>query len=72
MTGIEFYNQVLAIPKFKKECEQNTYFNMQMQYFRQKERITQAALLSSIKYLSRELQEAESKMIEMNDMEAGI
>lgn len=72
MTGIEFYEQVLSIPKYRKEYEQNTYFNMQMQYFRQKQNITQATLLSSIKYLSRELQVAESKMIEMNDMEIGI
>ena len=53
MTGIEFYNQVLSSPKYRKEYEQNTYFNMQMQYLRQKEHITKATLLSSIIYLSR-------------------
>lgn len=72
MIGIEFYNQVLSIPKYRKEYEKNTYFNMQMQYFRQKEHVTTSTLLSSIKYLSRGLQEAESRMIEMNDMEAGL
>lgn len=72
MTGVEFYNQVLSSPKYRKEYEQNTYFNMQMQYLRQKEHITKATLLSSIIYLSRGIQEAESRMIEMNDMEAGL
>lgn len=71
MTGIEFYEQVLSVPKYREAYEDNMYFNQQMQYLKQRKAITQATLLNSIQYLSKQLLDAEIKMIEMNDREVG-
>lgn len=72
MSGQEFYNSVLKVPKYQELYEENLYFNQQLQYIKQKQKVTQETLLNSIGYLSNLLLENEIRMIHMNDEEAGI
>lgn len=67
MSGNEFFNAVLTVPKYKKIYEENIYFNQQMQYFKEKEKVTQNTLLNSIAYLSRQLLDADMAMIRLSD-----
>lgn len=71
MSGNEFFNVVMTIPKYKKIYDENIYFNQQMQYFKEKEKITQNTLMNSIAYLSRQLLNTDIAMIRMSD-EGGI
>ena len=72
MSGQEFYEAVLKVPKYQELYEENLYFNQQLQYIRQKQKVTQETFLNSIGYLSNLLLENEIRMIRMNDEEAGI
>lgn len=72
MSGQEFYEAVLKVPKYQELYEENLYFNQQIQYIRQKQKVTQETFLNSIGYLSNLLLENEIRMIRMNDEEAGI
>ena len=63
---------VLKVPKYQELYEENLYFNQQLQYIRQKQKVTQETFLNSIGYLSNLLLENEIRMIRMNDEEAGI
>ena len=72
MNGQEFYEAVLKVPKYQELYEENLYFNQQLQYIRQKQKVTQETFLNSIGYLSNLLLENEIRMIRMNDEEAGI
>lgn len=72
MSGQEFYDAVLKVPKYQELYEENLYFNQQLQYIRQKPKVTQETFLNSIGYLSNLLLENEIRMIRMNDEEAGI
>lgn len=67
MSGNEFFNAVLTVPKYKKIYEENIYFNQQMQYFKEKEKVTQNTLLNSIAYLSKQLLDADMAMIRLSD-----
>lgn len=72
MSGQELYEAVLKVPKYQELYEENLYFNQQLQYIRQKQKVTQETFLNSIGYLSNLLLENEIRMIRMNDEEAGI
>lgn len=72
MSGQELYEAVLKVPKYQELYEENLYFNQQIQYIRQKQKVTQETFLNSIGYLSNLLLENEIRMIRMNDEEAGI
>ena len=52
MSGQEFYEAVLKVPKYQELYEENLYFNQQIQYIRQKQKVTQETFLNSIGYLS--------------------
>lgn len=72
MSGQELYEAVLKVPKYQELYEENLYFNQQLQYIRQKQKVTQETFLNSIGYLSNLLLENEIRMICMNDEVAGI
>lgn len=67
MSGNEFFHAVLTVPKYKKIYDENIHFNQQMQYFKEKEKVTQSTLMNSIAYLSRQLLNTDMAMIRMSD-----
>lgn len=48
MSGQELYEAVLKVPKYQELYEENLYFNQQLQYIRQKQKVTQETFLNSI------------------------
>lgn len=71
MTGEEFVNSILSIPKYQKAFHENLHFNEQMQYIKRKEKVTQYTLLNSIEFLSNKLLNADLEIIRIGDDEHG-
>lgn len=67
MTGEEFYNAVMKNPCYVKMFEESPHFHEQIQYIREKNKVTYSTLINSIAYLSKELLETEIMMIQTAD-----
>lgn len=67
MTGNEFYSAVIKQSKYKKTIEDNLHFHGQMDYIKEKDKVTYATLLNSIAFLSKQLLELELLMIRNGD-----